>query len=83
MLYTGVTNDIAVRTYQHKHKLIKGFTAKYNVDKLIYIQSFESISEAIVYEKRIKGWTRNKKIELIKENNPKWEDLYSSLAFLV
>ena len=75
VLYTGVTNNIVARNYQHKNKLVKGFTAKYNVNKLAYFKEFGTALEAIVEEKRIKGWIRQKKINLINSINPEWKDL--------
>ncbi len=63
------------RVYEHKNKLVKGFTEKYNIDKLIFYEIFNSPEEAIMAEKRIKGWTRAKKIALIKSKNPKFEEL--------
>lgn len=74
-LYVGVTNDLSRRVYEHKHKLIKGFTSKYNINKLVYFAEFSSPKEAIAAEKEIKGWSRKKKIELIKTINPGFEDL--------
>ena len=65
VLYVGVTNNLTRRVYEHKHKLIKGFTSKYNIDKLVYFERFNSPSEAIKAEKKIKGWVRRRKIELI------------------
>ena len=79
VLYTGVTNNIVRRVYEHKKKYIKGFTSKYNVNKLIYFEIFSSSIEAISREKQIKGWTRIRKINLILKNNPNFEDLYSDL----
>jgi putative endonuclease len=75
VLYTGITNDIDRRMFEHKKKLVKGFTEKYNVDKLVYCEEFNSPEEAIVAEKKIKGWVRKKKIELIKGINPEFTDL--------
>ena len=75
VLYTGVTSDLQKRIYEHKNKLIPGFTAKYNVNKLIYHDSFYSPQEAISAEKKIKGWVRIKKINLIKQFNPEFKDL--------
>lgn len=77
-LYTGVTNNIQRRMYEHKNKLVKGFTEKYNINKLVYFQEFNSPNEAILSEKRIKGWTRKKKINLIKSINPEFRDLLES-----
>ena len=74
-LYTGMTNNIERRVYEHKHKLLRGFTSKYNITKLVYWEVFHDVNQAISYEKRIKGWRRSKKIALIEEENPKWEDL--------
>ena len=74
-LYTGVTSNIEHRVYKHKHKLINGFTKKYNVDRLVYFEETTDINAAIAREKEIKGWRRSKKIALIKSLNPKWEDL--------
>ncbi|MFC1792528.1 GIY-YIG nuclease family protein [Planctomycetota bacterium] len=74
-LYIGVTNNIKQRVYQHKNKLIEGFTKKYNIDRLIYVETFSDVNSAIAREKTIKGWLRKKKIELIKEANPDWKDL--------
>ena len=74
-LYTGVTNNIKQRVHQHKNKLIDGFTKKYNIDRLIYVETFNDIYSAIAREKTIKGWFRKKKIELINEMNPDWKDL--------
>jgi putative endonuclease len=78
VLYTGVTNDIVRRNFEHKNKLVKGFTEKYNVNKLIYYRQLGTASEGIAEEKRIKGWTRDKKINLINTINPQWKDLSDS-----
>ena len=74
-LYTGVTNNLKRRVYQHKHKLIPGFTSKYNITQLVYFESTVDIKAAIAREKQIKGWLRSKKIALIDSVNPKWQDL--------
>lgn len=74
-MYAGVTNNLNRRMYEHSQKLISGFTAKYNVNKLIYCDSFNTPQEAIRAEKKIKGWTRDKKIQLIKIMNPLFRDL--------
>ena len=76
VLYTGVTNDLVRRCFQHKQKLIPGFTAKYNIDKLVYFEMFDFIDLAIKREKQIKGYSRTKKILLIDKINPGWNDLY-------
>lgn len=75
VLYTGVTNNLERRIYEHKNKLIEGFTKKYNVVKLVYYEAFGNIEEAIAAEKKIKGWRREKKINLIKSVNPQFKDL--------
>jgi putative endonuclease len=76
VLYTGVTNDLERRCYEHKQKTIKGFTQKYNVDKLIYFERFDYVDLAIVREKQIKGYSKAKKLELINQFNQAWKDLY-------
>ncbi|MFA4818478.1 MAG: GIY-YIG nuclease family protein [Patescibacteria group bacterium] len=77
VLYTGVTNNITRRMYEHKNKLISGFTKKYNVNKLIFCEEFSDPVTAINNEKKIKGWLRKKKIDLIKKGNPDFRDLSS------
>ena len=79
VLYTGVTNDLIRRVFEHKNKLIEGFTQKYYVDKLVYYESGGSIEGAISREKCIKRWKRDWKVKLINENNPDWNDLYFEL----
>lgn len=74
-LYTGVTNDLKRRVYEHKSKLIPGFTSKYNINKLVYFEETPDINSAITREKQIKGWLRRKKIDLIESVNPEWKDL--------
>jgi putative endonuclease len=74
-LYTGVTNDLIRRVYEHKHKLIPGFTQKYNITKLVYYEETSDVYSAIAREKQIKGWLREKKINLIESMNPNWVDL--------
>ncbi len=74
-LYIGVTNNLERRLQEHADKLVPGFTAKYHLDKLIYFAEFERIEEAITAEKKIKGWTRKKKMALIKSINPEFKDL--------
>ncbi|PIR44063.1 endonuclease [Candidatus Wolfebacteria bacterium CG10_big_fil_rev_8_21_14_0_10_31_9] len=75
VLYTGMTNNLKRRVYEHKNKLIGGFTKKYNINKLIFYEIFNFPTEAIIAEKKIKGWTREKKINLIKSKNPEYKDL--------
>lgn len=74
-LYTGVTNDLMRRVYEHKNKMIDGFTKKYHITKLVYYEETNDIQVAISREKQIKGWLRGKKIALIESVNPKWNDL--------
>ena len=74
-LYTGVTNNLERRVYEHKQKLIPGFTTKYNISRLVYFEATEDIRAAIEREKQIKGWLRSKKITLIESVNPSWTDL--------
>jgi len=75
VLYTGITNDLERRMFEHKNKLIPGFTSKYNVNKLIWYENFNSPEEAISAEKKIKGWARAKKLNLVKLINPNFNDL--------
>ena len=75
-LYIGVTSNLVKRVYEHKNKLADGFTKKYNIDKLGYYEIFDDIEEAIIKEKKLKGASRKKKLELIEMNNPNWLDLY-------
>lgn len=74
-LYVGVSGPILQRLYQHQNKLIPGFTSKYNLDKLIFFEEFNNPEDAIRAEKKIKGWTRKKKMDLIKTINPDFHDL--------
>ncbi|PKN68617.1 MAG: endonuclease [Deltaproteobacteria bacterium HGW-Deltaproteobacteria-12] len=74
-LYTGVTNNLQQRVFQHKEKLVPSFTAKYNINKLVYYETTADINSAIAREKQIKGWLRSKKIDLIESANPEWSDL--------
>jgi putative endonuclease len=74
-LYTGVTNDLERRIYEHKNKLVPGFTSRYDVNLLVYFESCPSIQVAIEREKQIKGWTRKRKLALIESVNPDWKDL--------
>ena len=79
VLYTGVTNDLKRRVYEHKEKLVPGFTKKYNVSRLIYYEIFEDPENAILREKKIKAGSRQKKIDLINNMNKGWNDLYEKL----
>ena len=74
-LYTGVTNDLIRRVYEHKNKMVEGFTKKYNIMKLVYFEETSDVQAAIEREKQIKGWLRSKKIALIESKNPEWKDL--------
>ncbi len=75
VLYTGITNDLECRIYEHQNKIVKGFTAKYNVTKLVYFEYTPDVISAIAREKQVKGWTRQKKNELVESINPEWKDL--------
>ncbi len=79
-LYTGVTNDIYRRVCEHKQKLTKGFTAKYNISMLVYCETTDDVQSAIRRENQIKGWVRAKKIALIESVNPQWRDLSDGWA---
>jgi len=79
VLYTGVTGNLKKRIYEHKEKLIDGFSKRYNLNKLVYYEVFESAMDAIEREKQIKAGSRNRKIRLIEGINKKWLDLYHSL----
>lgn len=78
-LYIGVTSDLVKRVWEHKNNIVKGFTEKYHVHKLVYHEVFQRIEDAIKREKQLKRWNRNWKIELIEKQNPQWQDLYSQL----
>ncbi|MFH1456868.1 MAG: GIY-YIG nuclease family protein [Patescibacteria group bacterium] len=81
VLYVGISGNLFKRAWEHKHKLIEGFTKRYNINKLIYYECFNNPNDAIKREKEIKGWKRNKKINLIKIINPKFEDLSQNWKF--
>ena len=74
-LYVGVTNDLERRLFEHKSKVVEGFTKKYNIDRLVYFEQTTDVLSAIAREKQIKSWRRSKKIALIETMNPTWEDL--------
>jgi len=74
-LYVGVTNNMERRLYEHKHKLADGFTARYNINRLVHFEDTTDVLAAITREKQIKGWLRAKKNALIESGNPTWEDL--------
>ncbi len=79
VLYTGVTNNLKRRCFEHREKLVKGFTSKYNVTKLVYYEVCQDIETAISREKQIKGGSRAKKLELVNQMNPAWKDLYDEI----
>lgn len=79
VLYTGITNNLKRRVFEHKNKLVEGFTKKYNIDKLIFYEVYDDINIAIAREKQIKGGSRAKKISLIEEANNSWNDLYEEI----
>ena len=79
VLYTGVTNNLELRAAQHRQKLVPGFTARYNVHRLVYYELYGDIRRAIAREKQIKGWLRKRKIALIESVNPFWKDLVIEL----
>lgn len=74
-LYIGVSNDLERRMFEHKNKLVEGFTSKYNIDKLMYFESFQYVNDAIRREKNMKKWKRQWKIDVIEKDNPNWKDL--------
>jgi putative endonuclease len=78
-LYIGVTGSVQRRVWEHKEKLIEGFTKKYNIDRLVYYEFFEDFAGAIAREKQLKHWSRKKKIWLIEKENSLWLDLYDGL----
>ena len=80
VLYIGVTNNLERRIYEHKNKLIEGFTKKYNCTKLVWYTSTNNIESAIQQEKRMKKWKREYKENLVKKVNPNWEDLYQEIS---
>ena len=79
VLYTGVTNDLARRAYEHRKHQVDGFTKKYQVYKLVYFEEFGDIRDALVREKQIKAGSKAKKRELVNSVNPKWRDMYKTL----
>ncbi len=78
-LYVGVTSDLAKRVEEHRQKLVDGFTKEYEVTTLVYFETFDDITDAIAREKRIKGWKRKWKTDLIQSGNPYWRDLYEDI----
>ena len=78
-LYIGVTGDLIKRAWQHKNKLVEGFTHYYNVDTFVYFEDTNDVLAAITREKQLKKWNRDWKIRLIEEKNPIWKDLYNDI----
>jgi putative endonuclease len=78
MLYVGITNNLDRRVWEHKHKLVPGFTSRYGIDSLVYFESFANVNAAIAREKELKGWLRRKKVALVNSTNPNWTDLAAS-----
>ncbi len=79
-IYIGVTNNLVKRIHEHKEKIIKSFSQKYDLTKLVYYEVFDSIVDAIAREKNLKNWKREWKVELIEKMNPEWEDLYYKIV---
>lgn len=80
VLYIGITNDLIRRVYEHRNGLVKGFTKKYHVKRLVYFECFDNAEQAILREKVLKKWERAWKIELLEKQNPNWNDLYETVA---
>lgn len=78
-LYIGVTSDLLKRVSEHKNKVVKGFTEKYDVTRLVYYECYDDPNTAILREKQLKKWERKWKLDLIEQKNPKWNDLYEEL----
>jgi len=79
VLYTGITNNLVKRIYQHKNKIVSSFSSKYNINKLVYYEVFQDVNDTIKREKQIKAGSRKKKLELVKKMNPYFEDLYKTI----
>ena len=79
VLYIGVTNDLIRRVFEHKQHLAIGFTARYNLDKLVWFEQTEDINSGIAKEKQLKNWHRQWKVNLIEQANPNWQDLYANI----
>ncbi len=80
-LYTGITSNLSRRMEEHKRKQVKGFTSRYGIDKLVYVEMYESIEAALMREKQIKAWKRAWKLEAIEKENPDWKDLSCDIPF--
>lgn len=81
VLYIGVTNNLVRRIYEHKQKMLEGFSSRYNLTKLVYYEQFDDIAKAIEREKVLKEWRRSWKEYLINKLNPEWRDLYDEICF--
>ncbi|HQX28270.1 MAG TPA: GIY-YIG nuclease family protein [Alphaproteobacteria bacterium] len=79
-LYVGMTSSLPKRIWEHKNKIVEGFSQKYDLDKLVYYEVHENAESAIKREKRLKKWDRKWKIELIQKQNPDWQDLFETIA---
>ncbi len=79
ILYTGVTNDIARRMYEHRERMVEGFSSKYSLTRLVYVEEYPTAAEAIHREKCINAWKRAWKVKRILEQNPEWQDLYEEI----
>ncbi len=79
VLYTGITNDLKRRCFEHKEKLVEGFTSRYNITKLVYYEVCQDVVAAISREKQIKGGSRAKKVALVNNMNPGWKELYDEI----
>ena len=80
VLYVGVTNDLIRRVYEHRNHLFKGFTARYNLEMLVWFEQTDDVNSAIAREKQLKNWHRQWKIDLIAKQNPSWLDMYESIV---
>ena len=81
LLYIGVTNDVVRRVYEHREELVIGFTQKYHLHKLVYVEQFSDITLAIAREKQLKKWNHDWKVRLISSKNPTWKELYHEICF--
>ena len=79
-LYVGVTNDLVRRVYEHKNKVVRGFTLQYGVDRLVWFEAHDNPTSAIEREKELKKWRREWKVNLIEQDNPNWDDLYDEIT---
>jgi len=78
-IYIGITSDLVRRVYQHKNEVYEGFTKRYNIKRLVYVEEYNNFDEAVTREKQLKKWNRAWKIELIEKDNKEWKDLYDEL----